>query len=581
MICFGKPSEEGFLSITGGDEMEWTALSPWAEIDGSEMTGLTPRLETLEGKTIGMFGDFMISATYMLKSVERELRKQYPTAKFSYLMYEAETKEIAKDRQFYPRFRKWLSGVDCVISFFGSVPSSALYLGYNSAYMEKLDKPTVMALAPRTAPAGLRGIKAKGVPALRTVEIEPVLGIFSEDNEVDALAKMEPYAPKLTGDIIDALTRPLTEAERDKPAVDQSLATNTYTGTAQEISRLFYSYGWTNGQPIEIPTREAVDEMLRGTDLPAGYVVGYLPPKMGVATVEKIAVNAVMAGCLPTYLPVLIAAVRAALDERICLEGWTCSQSTWGPVLTVSGRISEEIGLNTGDNALSPYYKANAALARAWGYLMMNIAGLRPGIEDLSEMGHENRMGLCIGDSVQNNPWGPLHTDFGLSGEDSAVTIFWPQNHQAITARSIPGFLEELCKINPYGWDPGMEIIFTPKAAELFAAAGWNRRRIIDYIVEYARRPASEVDLSWLKGNSHPVDSVDFPEVMTHSTRIFWTSDHMFAIVAGGHAGPMITVLGGGGDHGGPACAKVELPECWDELVEAYRPLTRPNYVAY
>lgn len=561
--------------------MEVTVLSPWAEIDESELTGLSPRLETLEGKTIGMFGDFMISATYMLQAVERELEKAYPSARFSYLMYPTETKEIAKDPAFLPRFQEWIAGVDCVLCFYGCVPSSSLYLGYNAAYMEKLGKPTVMALAPRTAPAGLRGVKAKGVPALRTVEIEPVLGIFSEDGPTAALEKMAPYAPGLTREIICRLTQPLTPEEEQTPVLDQHLATCTYTGTPQELKALFYANGWTNGQPIELPTREAVDEMLQGTDLPADYVVGCLPPKMGLATVERIAVNAVMAGCLPTHLPVLIAGVQAALDPRICLEGWTCSQSTWGPVLTVSGAVCEAIGLNTDDNALSPYYRANAAIARAWGYLMLNIAGLRPGIEDLSEMGHENRLGLCIGDSLKNDPWGPVHTEFGLKEADSAVTVFWPQNHQAITARSIPGFLEELCKINPYGWDPGMEIVFTPKAAAMFAEAGWSRQRIIHYIVEYARRPASEVDLAWLKGNSHPAGSVDFPEVMTHSTRIFWTGDHIFAIVAGGSAGPMITVFGGGGDHGGPACARIQLPANWDALTKRYQPLNRPNYIAY
>lgn len=561
--------------------MKLTALSPWAEADASELTGLSPRLDTLDGKTIGMFGDFMISATYMLKAVEKQLRQKYPNAKFSYLRYEKETTQIEKDPEFKPVFDAWLEGVDCVLSFYGSVPSSSIYLGYNSAYMEKRGKPTVMALAPRTVPAGLRGLKAKGVPALRTVEIEPVLGIYSEDGEEAAVEKMAPYAPELAEKIAEALIEPLTENERERTVRDQHLAVDTFSGSDREISNLFYSYGWTNGQPIVIPTREAVDEMLQGTDLPPDYVVGYLPPKMGVATVEKIAVNAVMAGCLPTYLPILIAAVQAALDDRICLEGWTCSQSTWGPVLTVSGPIADEIGLNTADNALSPYYRANATIARAWGYIMMNIAGLRPGIEDLSEMGHENRLGLCIGDSMKNNPWGPVHVDYGLKKTDSAVLVFWPQNHQAITARSIPGFLEEFCKINPYGWDPGMEIIFTPKAAEMFAQAGWSRRRIINYIVEYARHPASEVDLSWLKGNSHPANSVDFPEVMTHSTRIFWTADHIFAIVAGGKAGPMATVLGGGGDHGGPACARVQIPEKWPDLVKKYQPFTKPDYISY
>ena len=561
--------------------MELTALSPWAAADVSQMSGLAPRLDTLNGKTVGMFGDFMISATYMLKAVEKELRERYPQAAFSYLMYEKETTEIEKDPQFRPVFDAWLDTVDCVLCFFGSVPSSSIYLGYNAAYIEKKGKPAVLALVPRTLPAGQRGVKAKGVPCLRIIQMEAVLGIFSEDGEEAALEKMAPYAAGLTNDAVRALTEPLTAREQETPQPDLHYAQDDISGTAQEISRYFYRCGWTNGQPIEIPTREAVDEMLRGTDLPADYVVGYLPPKMGAATVEKIAVNAVMAGCLPTYLPVLIAAVRAALSPRICLEGWTCSQSTWGPVLTISGSAADEIGLNTADNALSPYYKANAAIARAFGYIMMNIAGLRPGIEDLSEMGHENRMGLCIGDSPQNNPWGPLHTDYGIPAEDSAVTVFWPQNHQAITARSIPGFLEEFCKINPYGWDPGMELILTPKAARMFADAGWSRKRIIDYIVEYARRPASEVDLAWLKGNSHPADSVDFPEVMTHSTRIFWTSDHMFAIVAGGQAGPMATVLGGGGDHGGPACEKIELPADWEKLKEEYAPYNRPAYISY
>lgn len=561
--------------------MKLSALSPWAAVDTAGMTGLSPRLDTLEGKTIGMFGDFMISATYMLNAVEEELQTRYPTAKFSYFMYEKETKRLDLDEELRGEFLSWLDGVDCVLSFFGSVPSSSLYLGYNSAYMEQQGKPVVMAMAPRTAPAGKRGVKALGVPALRTVEIEPILGIYSEDGRDAAVAKMAPYAPNLTDEIVDALTRPLSQVEAAVPAIDQTLATQTFQGTAREISRTFYQLGFTNGQPIEIPTEEAVAEMLRGTDLPPEAVIGLLPPKMGVATVEKIAVNAVMAGCLPTYLPVLIAAVKAALDERICLEGWTCSQSTWGPVINVSGRITDEIGLNTDDNALSPYYKANATIARAWGYVMMNIAGLRPGIEDLSELGHENRMGLCLGDSVKNNPWGPLHTDFGVEASESAVTMFWPQNHRAITARSIPGFLEELCKENPYGWDPGLEIIYTPKAAEMFAEAGWSRQRVQNYIVEYARRPASEVDLGWLKGNSHPADSVDFPEVMTHSTRIFWSNAHMLSIVAGGKAGPMITVLGGGGDHGGPACAKVDLPQNWGALVEEYRGEARPNYVEY
>jgi hypothetical protein len=350
------------------------ALSPWSEVDTSDYRGLSPRLDDLNGKTIGMFGDFMIVATYMLKTVEKELRKRYPDAKFSYIQHTTETVEIVKDEKFLPEFNEWVKGVDCILCFYGSVPSSSLYLGYNAAYMEKLGKPTVMLVVPRTYPAALRGCKAKGVPALRILQYDaPVdkINAHVDQEMVDkAVAK---DIEKLTEDIVSALTRPLSEEEINPVIPEQEHARRVFTGTAREISRQFYKYGWTTGAPIEIPTREAVDEMLRGTDLPPEHVVGYIPPKMGCATVEKIAINAVMAGCLPTYMPILIAAVKGALAPNIILEGWTCSQSTWGPVLTISGPVVKDINLNVRDNFLSPYYKPNATIARALGYIMMNI----------------------------------------------------------------------------------------------------------------------------------------------------------------------------------------------------------------
>ena len=207
-------------------------------------------------------------------------------------------------------------------------------------------------------------------------------------------------------------------------------------------------------------------------------------------------------------------------------------------------------------------------------------AGLRPGVEDLSEMGHEFRLGFCIGDDPDHSPWPPLHTDYGFAPEDSAVTMFWPQEHRIHAGHSVPEFLEWLCEIAPYGWDPGMAIIFTPKCAEMFAREGWTKQRVLNYVAEYARLPASKVDLQWLTGNSHRPKNVELPEVMTHSTRIFWSTEHMFALVGGGQAGQMMTVLAGGGDHGGPSCTKIELPENWAELVREYQDLI-PEYIPY
>ena len=561
--------------------MKYTVLSPWAEVDQSALYGLSPRLPDLNGKTIGMFGDFMKIATYMLQVVEKHVKKQYPEAKFSYYEYKTETTDIAKDEAALATFRPWLQSVDCVMVFYGAVPSSSLFLGYNAAFMEKCGKPAVMAVVPRTFSAGQRGVKARCVPGLRIVPFQPeVLDIFGRSDLEQTEKNMGAGTAQFVQELVDGLTAPLTEEEKNPSPADQSLATRTFEGTPDQISDLFYSYGWTNGTPVKMPTREAVDEMMRGTDYPADYVVAKIPPMMGLATVEKIAVNAVMAGCLPTYLPVLIAAVKGAMDPKIYLEGWCCSQSTWGPVLTLSGKAAEDIGFNTADHALTPAFRANTTIARAFGYIMMNIGGVRPGVEDLSEMGHEFREGFAMGDSLQNNPWGPVHEDFGFDKDDSCVTMFWPQEHRVSTCTTVPAVLKALCKMDPYGWDPGLAVILTPKCAKMMAEAGWTKQRILEYIVEYARKPAREVDLQWLIQNNHPPKTVDLPLDMDASTRTFWSTEHMFLTVAGGQAGCMVTVLGGGGDHGGPSCAKIELPKNWDALCEKYR-CGKPDYVAY
>jgi hypothetical protein len=402
-------------------------------------------------------------------------------------------------------------------------------------------------------------------------------GHFTQEQIAEVMADS---AEAFTRQLVDGLTAPLTEEEQNPTPGSQEYAKNTYTGTPEEISRLFYQNGWTNGAPIAMPTREAVNEMMRGTDLPANYIVAKIPPMMGCATVEKIAVNAVMAGCLPTYLPVLIAAVQAAMDPKIYLEGWCCSQSTWGPVLTLSGSVIKDIGFNTADHALTPAFLPNATIARAFGYIMMNIGGVRPGVEDLSEVGHEFRLGFCMGDNSDANPWGPLHTDFGFAPEDSAVTMFWPQEHRTLSGKSTKDFLKGLCRLEPYGWDPGAALVFTPVCAKMFADEGWTKQRILDYMVEYARRPASEVDLLWLTQNNHPPKTVDLPVDDNHYTRIFWSNEHLYALVAGGNAGPMMTVFTGGGDHGGPSCAKIVLPKAWDELVRKYADV-KPQYINY
>jgi len=300
--------------------MEYEVLSPWAEVDYSGAKGLSKRLDALDGKVIGLFAHFKEHSPLMLAEIANQLSAAYPTATFLPLQYPKDTKEIDHDPDFKPVFLDWLDKIDGVISAYGDAGSCAMFLAYNTAYIENLGKPTVMLCKSDVANAARRGAGARMAPAMRIVESSIIDCSFLPALDEEWMEKMiRPVLKDNVGALADALVRPLTEEERTPPAKSEDYAGIKFTGNLWEVNDYFYKMGWTNGSPIIPPTREAVDEMLTGTDLPADTIVAKLPPMLGNATVEKIAVNAVMCGCLPTYMPVLIAAVRGMMDPRIHL----------------------------------------------------------------------------------------------------------------------------------------------------------------------------------------------------------------------------------------------------------------------
>jgi hypothetical protein len=402
--------------------------------------------------------------------------------------------------------------------------------------------------------------------------------LFSLDGMVETVFR--PGVEEIVGDIVTALTTPLSDEEKTPKEVED-LSGFEFSGTLEEVNHFFYQNGWTNGMPIIPPTKEAVEAMLAGTDLPRDHVVAKLPPMLGKATVEKIAINAAMAGCLPTYMPILIAAVEGMADPVIHLEGWTCSVSSWAPMVVVNGPVRRDINLNGGGAVMSPYYKANATIAHALALIIMNISGVRPVLEDMSEMGHESRFGMCIGENEEDSPWQGLHTDYGIDAEDSAVTLFWPSQRTSFYGKDAAGILENICSINVLGWAPGSAFVMSPGLAGILAKEGFSKADVLSYIVEYARRPATELNVRWMVGNNHLPDScVPMPAEGTRSVRKYWDTEHMMIIVGGSNYGASGVSYGGGGDHGGPVTKKLQLPGNWKTLVEKYREIV-PTYVRY
>lgn len=565
------------------------ALSPWAEVDYEDAKGINPRVDTLDGKRIGLFAHFKGHSFLILDEIQKELTKRYPTATFTVLQYPRDTSEIENDSEFLPKFEEWLDGVDTVIAAYGDAGSCAMYHAYNTAFVEKLGKPAVLVAKDSVVMSARRGASARICPELRIVVAPESLPDMSfvpalDQELIDTV--IHPNVVAIMDDIVDALLAPLTEEEQAIPhSVANPFAEEVVEGTAQEINDIFYERGYTQGLPMAIPTEEAVSEMLRGADLPRDYVVAKLPPMLGKATVEKIAVNAVMAGCLPIHMPVLIAAVEAMNDPIIHLAGWTCSVAGFAPALCVNGPVARALNMNTNEAVLSMYFKSNACLARALAYIIQNISGSRPGLEDNAYMGHEGRFWTVLAEDEANSPWEPLQTEYGFTEDDSTVFLYWYHDRAIFRGnRNVNYLLEKMCSYdNTWGFDPGCTFVITAGMAKILADAGYSRDDVREYIYEYARKSSDTINKRWMTDNNHmPKSGLPLPEKGCYSARKYWTKEHINIIVSGVAPIDRGVAQIGGGDHGGPACIKIRLPRNWDELVAEYASqVADPQFIRY
>ena len=569
--------------------MIYKALSPWAHISDTKTVCLNPRLPDLNGKTVGLYAHFKWSAPLFNREIESLIRQTYPEAKFSYFQYKKDTSELMNDPQADAEFRAWLEGVDTVVGAYADAGSCAMFLAYNMAYAEKLGKPAVLVTKRDMMKAARRGAAVRMVPALRMVPcgmqditVLPPSELYGDDAVV-AERMIRPQVKAVADELLRALTSPLTQAELEQSDVGLPYADLVTEGSLEDIQRVFYQRGWTMGEPIIPPTEEAVANMLRGTDLPRDHVVAKIPPMLGLATVEKIAVSAVMAGCMPAHMPLLIAAVKAITDPEIHLEGWTCSVAGWGMCLVVNGPVCRDLDINSGANYLTAYKKTSANITKALDYIIMNIGGIRPKTEDMSHTGHENRLGVLFAENEAANPWDPLQTDFGFERSDSAVTVFWYKQSCGISGTTTRSILDSLCSAGAGsggGFGGGFAYVIPPLAARALEKDGWTKKRIVEYISEYSRQPADKVNYRLLVGNNHLPPNAILPLNPNYSMRRFLTTKGMHIIVAGSETTPYGVAFDAISCHGGPACAKIELPAAWEELKQQYSEMV-PGYLEY
>ena len=194
-------------------------------------------------------------------------------------------------------------------------------------------------------------------------------------------------------------------------------------GADEDAVEACYSRGWTDGLPVVPPTPERVLRMLGGTRRDKDEVVAIVPPDLVECTVEKVAINAVMAGCLPEYLPVVLAAVAAACTETFNIHGLLATTMSVGPMIVVNGPIRRRIGMNSGINAMGQGNRANAAIGRALQLVVRNVGGGRPGGVDRATLGQPGKYTFCFAENEEDSPWEPLSVERGIAPGVSAVTL--------------------------------------------------------------------------------------------------------------------------------------------------------------
>ncbi len=267
-------------------------------------------------------------------------------------------------------------------------------------------------------------------------------------------------------------------------------------GDAFEANELFQRNGWTDGLPIVPPTEAGVLRFLDAARLAPGDVVGVEPVRRRRITAEKVAIAALMAGCLPEYTPVVVAIIRAMCEPQFGLHGSTASTGGSAPFVVVNGPIRRALNMNATHNAFANAARANATIGRSVRLLILNVLGGIPGQLDRSTLGHPGKFTFCVAEDEEDSPWIPLAVERGVSAGTSAVTVMavesphqimneWTHEPKEILETYAAAIRSNMLTYSI--WEGNYAIVVPKQHRQIFAAAGWDKREIREYIYERAR----------------------------------------------------------------------------------------------
>jgi hypothetical protein len=315
-----------------------------------------------------------------------------------------------------------------------------------------------------------------------------------------------------------------------------------------DTHELLFAMGWTDGLPVVPPTPVRVLRMLDGTDRSSDEVVAVVPPDLVECTVEKVAINAVLAGCRPEYLNVVLATVEAACTDEFNIHGLLATTMPAGPVIIVNGPVRRAIGMHSGVNVLGQGNRANMTIGRALQLVVRNVGGGRPDEVDRATFGNPGKLSFCFPEDEESSPWEPLSVERGFGPEASTVTLFPGEGPRGVVdqlsrdpeslARSFAACLRTV-------QHPKLALVFdailvvSPEHARVFREAGWSKAQLRARLNELLTFPGKEL----VRGGDGIAEGM--PESLAEMDIPKFGPEGLLIVHAGGTAGLFSTIIGG------------------------------------
>jgi hypothetical protein len=497
--------------------------TPAVRTDSADRNPRAARPSTLEGARIALYWNGKQNGLDALAHIKKRLSERYPTATFVEL-----TGELGGTNRYLSPGQLDLleEDVDVAVCTTADCGSCCSWLMRDLCELERRGIPAVGYTAEIFDEDARFSLETFGVPDACPLIVPECFsnktpGQIAEmvDDSLDELVGM------LTGSAIASVDAPEYSRMSLESAPELVFTGRDLLDAFDEMQRHFLANNWSDGLPLVPPTREKVERMIEASGRSGDEVVGSFAPGLGIGTVRKIAANAVMAGCAPAVMPLVLATMDCILEPSIGLRTWAMSTGPQAPVLLVSGPMADEVGMNRGICALGPgsISQVNVALGRALRLIMMNVGLSYPGITDMDTIGTPMKFSCCVAENEAKTPWDPWRVQQGFSIDDTTVTVNVPygmteffdfkNSNPEQLVETLATLSSQACGTPSAGaWlikdDAPLEagypfhgafanlMLMAPDHASVFAAAGWTPEDIREAIHQQTELPFRQLMLN-------------------------------------------------------------------------------------